>query len=156
VRLSLNLLSVIAVALVLQVGLCPALCFARGAGSASAHGEDARAPEKAPCHATRNAPSHATSNAPSHVASNAPSHVMNNIPSRGETPDGCGMDCSRFGSTALASLATRVGPDALSAALPISFFGLLPRAHVATLNPCGLASEPPPRDLLLVKNSFLI
>jgi hypothetical protein len=66
------------------------------------------------------------------------------------------MDCNRLGSTALASLATRVGPDAPVAVVSAVFLGLPIRAAVAVVQLRETASEPPPRNLLLVKNSFLI
>ncbi len=133
VRSIVHFSSAIAVVLVLHAGLCPALCFARSAEPTPSHLEDASAPEEAPCHATSDAPSHGD-----------------------ETREGCDMDCSRFESVALASFATRVGLDAPTAAFSTTLLELLPRANVTSFKPYELALEPPPRNLLLVKNSFLI
>jgi hypothetical protein len=132
VRSSANLIAAITAAVVLQVGLCPALCFARSAEPASSHHEDAGAPEKAPCHETSNAP-----------------------PS-GETPEDCDRDCSRFDSAALAISGTRAVLDAPAAAFVVTLFSLLPQANAVPVSEFELAPAPPPRNLLLVKNSFLI
>ena len=132
VRSILHFISVIAVVFVLHAGLCPALCFARSAELAPSHLEDANAPEEAPCHATGDAPS------------------------RDQSREGCDADCSRFESVALASFATRVVLDAPMATFSTTLVGLLPRANAASFKPYELALEPPPRNLLLVKNSFQI
>jgi hypothetical protein len=122
----------ITVAFVLQAGLCPALCFARSAELVSAQLENAGAPEKAPCHDTSKAPS------------------------RGETQEDCDTDCGRFNSAALAPSGTRTVLDAPPAAFAITFFSLISPASAAPVSDFELASAPPPRNLLLVKNSFLI
>ena len=132
VRSSANLILAITVAFVLQAGLCPALCFARSAEPISSQLENAGAPDKAPCHDTSNAPS------------------------RGETQEDCDRDCSRFDSVAYAPSGTRTVLDAPAAALSVAFFSLIPPANAAPASEFGLASAPPPRNLLLVKNSFLI
>jgi hypothetical protein len=49
-----------------------------------------------------------------------------------------------------------VGTDVPPATFASGFFGLLPQAEVAAVSRFEPASEPPPRNLLLVKNSFLI
>ena len=131
-RSSANLILAITVAFVLQAGLCPALCFGRTAEPVSSQLENASAPEKAPCHDTSKAPS------------------------RGETQEDCDTDCSRFDSVALAPSGTRVVLDAPAAALSVAFFILIPPANAAPVSEFGLAPAPPPRNLLLVKNSFLI
>jgi hypothetical protein len=127
-----NLIAAITAAVVLQVGLCPALCFARSAEPASSHHGDAGAPEKAPCHDTSNAPS------------------------SGETPEDCDRDCSRFDSVALATSGTRAVLDAPAAAFVVTLFSLLPPANAVPVGEFELIPAPPPRNLLLVKNSFLI
>jgi hypothetical protein len=132
VRSSVNLIAAITAAVVLQVGLCPALCFARSAEPASSHHGDAGAPEKAPCHDTSNAPS------------------------SGETPEDCDRDCSRFDSVALATSGTRAVLDAPAAAFVVTLFSLLPPANAVPVGEFELIPAPPPRNLLLVKNSFLI
>jgi hypothetical protein len=125
-------MAAITAAVVLQVGLCPALCFARSAEPASSQLEHAGAPEKAPCHETANTP-----------------------PS-GETSEDCDRDCSRFDSVALASSDIRTVLESPAAALVITLFSLLPPANAAPVGEFELAPAPPPRNLLLVKNSFLI
>ena len=132
VRPIVNFISAIAIVFVLHAGLCPALCFARSTEPAPSHLEDASAPEEAPCHATSDAPP------------------------RDQNREGCDMDCSHFDSVALASFATRVVLDAPAAAFSTTLVGLLPRANATSFEPYELASEPPPRNLLLVKNSFQI
>lgn len=132
-RSSVNFISAIAVVFVLHAGLCPALCFARSTEPTPSHLEGAGALEKAPCHAT------------------------SNTPSRGdETREDCDMNCSRFESVALAAFAPRVGLDAPTAAFSTVLLRLLPRTDVTSFKPYELALLPPPRNLLLVKNSFLI
>jgi hypothetical protein len=132
VRSSANLILAITVAFVLQAGLCPALCIARSIEPASSQLEDAGAPEKTPCHDTSNAPS------------------------RGETREDCDRDCSRFDSVALAPSGTRADLDAPAAAFTVAFLSLLPLAEAVPVGQFELAPAPPPRNLLLVKNSFLI
>ena len=132
VRSSANLILAITVAFVLQAGLCPALCFARSAAPVSSQLESAGAPEKSPCHDTGNAPS------------------------RGETQEDCDTDCSRFDSLAFAPSGTRTVLDAPAAALAVTIFSLIPPANAAPVGEFELAPAPPPRNLLLVKNSFLI
>ena len=127
-----NFVSAIAVVLVLYAGFCPALCAARSADPTFAHLEEASTPEAAHCHAASDAPS------------------------RGETQEDCDTDCSRFDSVAVSSFATRVGPDAPAAAFSTVPTDMLPRVNAAPFAPRGWASEPPPRNLLLVKNSFQI
>jgi hypothetical protein len=132
VRSILNFIAAIAVVFVLHAGLCPALCLARDAEPTSSHLEDASTPEEAPCHGTSDAPP------------------------RDQTRECCGTDCSHFGSVALLASADRVVLDAPAAALSTAPVALLPRANAALFGRTELASEPPPRNLLLVKNSFLI
>ena len=132
VRSILHFISVIAIVFVLHAGLCPALCFARSAEPISSQLENAGAPDKAPCHDTSNAPS------------------------RGETQEDCDRDCSRFDSVAYAPSGTRTVLDAPAAAFSVAFFSLIPPANAAPASEFGLAPAPPPRNLLLVKNSFLI
>jgi len=132
VRSIVKLSSAIAVVFVLQAGLCPALCFARSAEPASSQVEGASAPEKAPCHATSDAPP------------------------RDQTRECCESDCSHLGSVALAALADRVVLDAPAAAFSTALVALPPRANASFSRRTELASEPPPRNLLLAKNSFLI
>jgi len=108
------------------------LCFARSGEAASSHLENASAPEKAPCHDTGNAPS------------------------RGETRDDCDSDCSRFDSMAVALSDTRAALDAPAAAFAVAFISLLPPTNTAPVGGFELATAPPPRNLLLVKNSFQI
>jgi hypothetical protein len=127
-----KLSSAIAVVFVLQAGLCPALCFARSAEPTSSQVETGSAPEKAPCHATSDAP---------------PSD---------QTRECCESDCSHLGSVVLVAFADRVVLDAPAAAFPTALVELPPRANVSLSRRTELASEPPPRSLLLVKNSFLI
>jgi hypothetical protein len=131
-RLSANLIAAITAALVLQAGLCPSLCFARSAGPVASQQENASVPEKAPCHETSNAPT------------------------SGEAPEGCEGDCSRFESVALATSDTRVVLDAPAAAFAVMLFSLLSPAQTIPVSEFKLAPAPPPRNLLLVKNSFLI
>ena len=131
-RSSANLILAITVAFVLQAGLCPALCFARSAEPVSAQLENAGAPDKAPC------------------------HDKSDAPSRGETQENCDTDCSRFDSVAFAPPGTRTVLDAPAAALAVTFFSLIPPANAAPVSEFELALAPPPRNLLLVKNSFLI
>ena len=131
-RSSANLILAITVAFVLQAGLCPALCFARSAEPVSAQLEDVGAPERAPC------------------------HDKSNAPSRGETREDCDRDCSRVDSVAFALSGTGTVLDASAASLAVTFFSLIPPANAAPVSEFGLASAPPPRNLLLVKNSFLI
>jgi hypothetical protein len=132
VRSSANLISAITAVFILQAGLCPALCFARSDEPASSQLENASAPEKAPCHDTSNAPS------------------------RGDAREDCDGECSRFDSVALAPSGTRTVLDAPAAALTVTFFSLLPPANAVRVSEFELPPAPPPRDLLLVKNSFLI
>jgi hypothetical protein len=132
VRSIVNFGSAIVAVFVLQAGLCPALCFARSAEPTSSHLEDASAPEKAPCHAASDAPP------------------------RDQTRECCDTDCSHFDSVALVAFADRVVLDAPAAAFSTALVGLLPRASAALFRRYELAPEPPPRNLLLVKNSFLI
>ena len=124
-------MAAITAALVLQAGLCPSLCFAQSAGPVASQQENASAPEKAPCHETSNAPT------------------------SGETPEGCEGDCSRFESLALATSDTRVVLDAPAAAFAVKLFNQLPPATAVPVGEFELV-RPPPRNLLLVKNSFLI
>ena len=131
-RSILNWISAIAIVFVLHVGLCPALCLAGSAEPTSAHLEDAGAPEEAPCHGTSDAP--------------PPDQAR----------ECCESDCSHFESVALAASADRIVLDAPAAAFSTALVGLLPRANTALARRYALASEPPPRNLLLVKNSFLI
>jgi len=132
VRSIVNFISAITVVFVLQVGLCPALCFARSAQPASSQLEHASAPEKAPCHETSDAPA------------------------SGDTPEGCDRDCSRFDSVALASSDVRTVLDAPAVAFVVTLSTLLPLANAVPVGEFELAPAPPPRNLLLVKNSFLI
>ncbi len=132
VRSSANLILAITVAFVLQAGLCPALCFARGTEPASSQLENASAPVNMPC------------------------HDKNNAPSSGETREDCDRDCSRVDSVAFALSGTRTLLDAPAAALAVTFFDLVPPANAAPVGEFELALAPPPRNLLLVKNSFLI
>jgi hypothetical protein len=132
VRSSANLISAIAAVVVLQAGLCPALCFARSAESAPSQLENASAPEKAPCHDTSNAPS------------------------SGETREDCDTDCSLFDSVALASSDIRTALEAPVAGFAVTLFSLTPLANAIPVSGFELALAPPPRNLLLVKNSFLI
>jgi hypothetical protein len=132
VRSILNFISAIAVVFVLQTGFCPALCLAGSAEPSSSHLKDASAPEEAPCHDTGEAPS------------------------SDQTRECCDTDCSHFDSVALVASADRVILDAPAAAFASEPVELLPRANAALVRRCELASEPPPRNLLLVKNSFLI
>jgi hypothetical protein len=132
VRSSANLIAAITAALVLQAGLCPALCFARSAELAPSQLKHASTPEKAPCHDTSNAP-----------------------PS-GETPEDCDGDCSRYDGVALATSGIRAVLDAPAAAFAVTFLSLLPPANAVPVGEFELAPAPPPRNLLLVKNSFLI
>jgi hypothetical protein len=132
-----NFSSAIAVVFVLQAGLCPALCFARSAEPTFSHMtssqmEDASAPEEAPCHGASDAPP------------------------LDQARECCESGCSHFESVALAASADRVVLDAPAAAFSTALVGLLPRANTALARRYALASEPPPRNLLLVKNSFLI
>lgn len=131
-RSSANLILAITVAFVLQAGLCPVLCFARSVEPASSQLEHASAPENAPCHDTSNAPS------------------------RGETREDCDRDCSRFDGVALAPSGTHAGLDAPAAAFAVMSFRLLPPANAIPVGEFESAPTPPPRNLLLVKNSFLI
>ena len=132
VRSIVNFISAIAVVFVLHAGFCPALCLARSAEPTSSHLEDASAPKEAPCHATSEAPS------------------------RDQTRECCDTDCSHFDSVALVAFTDRVVLDAPAAAFSSALVALLPRANAVLLKRYELASEPPPRNLLLVKNSFLI
>ena len=127
-----NLILAITVAFVLQAGLCPALCFARGTEPASAQLEDASAPANMPC------------------------HDKSNPPSRGETRENCDRECSLVESVAFALPGTRTVPDAPAADLAVAFFSSIPPANAAPVGEFELAPAPPPRNLLLVKNSFLI
>ena len=131
-RSILNFISAIAVVFVLHAGFCPALCLAGNAEPTSSHLEDASAPEEAPCHATGEAPS------------------------SDQTRECCDTDCSHFDSVALVAFADRVVLDTPAAAFSSGLLGLLPRVNAALVRRYELASEPPPRNLLLVKNSFLI
>ena len=132
VRSGANLILAITVAFVLQAGLCPALCFARGAEPASVQPENAGAPENMPC------------------------HDKSNAPSRGETREDCDRDCSRVDSVVFALSGTRTVLDAPAASLTVTIFSLIPLANAAPVGEFELAPAPPPRNLLLVKNSFLI
>lgn len=85
-----------------------------------------------------------------------PCHDKNNAPSRGETREDCDRDCSRVDSVAFALSGTRTLLDAPAAALAVTFFDLVPPANAAPVGEFELALAPPPRNLLLVKNSFLI
>ena len=128
-RSSANLILAIMVVFVLQAGLCPALCFARSTASQL---ENANEPEKSPCHDT-----------------SEPS-------SRGETHEDCDMDCSRFDSVALVASGTRAVLDAPAAVLAVTLSSLISTANMAPVSEFELAPVPPPRNILLVKNSFLI
>lgn len=131
-RSSANLILAITIVFVLQAGLCPVLCFARRGEAASSHLENASAPEKAPCHDTGNAPS------------------------SGETREDCDSDCSRFDSAAVALSEARTVLDAPAAAFAVAFSSPLPPANAVPVGGFESAPEPPPRNLLLVKNSFQI
>ncbi len=127
-----NFISAIAIVSVLYAGFCPALCAARSADPTFAHLNGASVPEEAPC------------------------HPSNNAPSRGDTDEDCDTDCTRFDAAAISSFATRVGSDISAAAFSAAPAGLLSRANAAPFAPRERVSGPPPRNLLLVKNSFQI
>jgi len=129
---SAKLILAISVAVVLEAGLCPALCVARSAETASPQLEYAGMPDKVPCHGTREAPS------------------------RGESRDDCDRDCSRFDSVALVAPGTCTVVDSLAAVHAVTFFTPLPPVNAIPAGEFGPAPVPPPRNLLLVKNSFLI
>jgi hypothetical protein len=57
---------------------------------------------------------------------------------------------------ALAPSGTRTVLDAPAAAFAVTFLSLLPLANAIPVREFELAPAPPPRNLLLVKNSFLI
>jgi hypothetical protein len=57
---------------------------------------------------------------------------------------------------ALASSDIRTVLDAPAAAFAVTYSGLLPPANAVPVSEFELAPAPPPRNLLLVKNSFLI
>jgi len=160
VRSSLNRLALLAVALIFQTGFCPALCLARSAAPAAVPLQDAPAPQQASCHMARQVPADAAHRASSakgvSSANGASSGLVAQIPSRSATPDSCGMDCSQLRGFAAASAATSVDPVASPAAVSNLDSGWLHRSQLASLIPRGSPSEPPPRDLLLVKSSFLI
>ncbi len=131
VRSSANLLLAIGVVFVLQAGLCPVLCAARSAEPASAQ-QHASLPEKAPCHGN------------------------SETPSSGEPAKDCDQDCSNFDSAALALPGTCTVMDLLAAAFGVAFSTPLPPAHTVLVGGFEPTPLPPPRNLLLVKNSFLI
>jgi len=148
VRSSLHLLALLAVALIFQAGFCPAICLARSADSIAEPLQDA--------HASRQPSCHMGSHAPAHAANPASSDWVAQIPSREATPDSCGMDCSRVRGVAAASQATSVDSTAPPAIVSSLDSGWLSRSQLGSTGPRGSTSEPPPRNLLLVKNSFLI
>jgi hypothetical protein len=127
-----NFISAIAIVSVLYAGFCPALCAARSADPTVAHLNAASAPEEVPC------------------------HPSNNAPSRGDTDEDCDTDCSRFDVAAISSFTTRVGPEISATAFSAAPTGLLLGANAAPFAPRERVSGPPPRNLLLVKNSFQI
>jgi hypothetical protein len=57
---------------------------------------------------------------------------------------------------ALATSGTRAALDAPAPVFAVTFLSLLPPANAVRVGEFELAPEPPPRNLLLVKNSFLI
>lgn len=124
-------MAAVAAVFVLQAVLCPALCLAASADHASSAQEHASAPEQPPCHQT------------------------SSEPAGGEAQKGCDGDCSRFERAVLSDSAGRTVLD-----LPAVTFAV---AEITPLAPVGAiragGSEPvppPPRNLLLVKNSFLL
>ncbi len=126
-----SLIAAVAAAFVLQVVLCPALCLGASSDQTSSAQEHASAPEQPPCHQT------------------------SSEPAGGDAEKGCDGDCSRFERAVLSDSAGRTIPD-----LPAVTFAV---AEIARFAPVGTirasASEPvppPPRNLLLVKNSFLL
>jgi len=126
-----SLILAIAAVFALQASLCSALCSARSVEPAPSQLDDASAPENAHCH-------HAS-----------------NAPSRDETrPDG-NADCCLFDRPVLAPPSVPTVFDAPETVLVVAFFRL-PPVHPARVDDLELALAPPPRDLLLVKNSFLI
>jgi len=154
VKSSLNRLALLAVALIFQTGFCPALCLARSADPAAVPLQEAPAPQQASCHMGRHVPADAAHRAS--FANGVSSELVAQLPSRSATPDSCGMDCSQLRGFAAASAATSVDPVASPAAVSNLDSGWLHRSQLASLIPRGSPSEPPPRDLLLVKSSFLI
>lgn len=131
-RSSANLILAISAAFVLQAGLCPALCSARSAEPTSSQLESPSPPEQAPCHGTSEAPS------------------------RGDSREDCAGDCSHFDSAALAVPGTCTVVDLPAAAFASRSSTPLPPANAVPAGDFELAPAPRPRNLLLVKNSFLI
>jgi len=85
-----------------------------------------------------------------------PCHGANEAPSQGDSQRDCDRDCSHSDSAALAASGTYTVADSLAAALAVTFFTTLPPANPVLVGAFELAPTPPPRNLLLVKNSFLI
>ncbi len=126
-----HLVAAVAAAFVLQAVLCPALCFAGSPGADAHSQEHAGAPEKAPCHETSDTPS-----------SDGPR-------------EGCDGDCSRFERAVLTDSGARLALDSPAAAF--AAVRLAPLAPIVAISVVGVEPlPPPPRSLLLVKNSLLI
>lgn len=126
-----SLVAAVAAAFVLQAVLCPALCLATSADPASSPQQHASAPEQPPCHQT------------------------SSEPAGGDARGGCDGDCSHLERAVLSDSAGRTVLD-----LPAVTFAV---AEIALFAPIGAISAggsepapPPPRNLLLVKNSFLL
>jgi hypothetical protein len=66
------------------------------------------------------------------------------------------MDCSRLRDMASASPAASIDFEAPPAIVSDCDCAWLPRSQLGFASPRGWISEPPPRNLLLVKSSFLI
>ena len=126
-----SLIAAVAAAFLLQAVLCPAICIAASADHASSPQEHASAPQQPPCHET------------------------GSEPAGGDARGGCDGDCSQLERAVLSDSAGRTDLDLPAVTFAVAEIGLL--APVGAI--CAGGSEPappPPRNLPLVKNSFLL